>query len=373
MQILKITGLLFILTTSCCKIFGQQEQDKFVITANLKGFKDSTKFYLLNVDSAQQIDSSYLISGKLRFSGQVTEPVIFRLYPKPDKVFIYFNLWVENRTITITGTKNKFSELTVKGSTLNKIFFSVQHKHSALDKLRDSLTTKALSESNEIKEREIWKSISAIDTKVRNIRLQTIATFKPSLVTIDELFYLRNDLTIDSLKMLFNRFPPSLKNTKYGDVITQYILTNDLKIGSHFHDIIGKDLNNKEVKLSDFKNKVILLDFWASWCVPCRNENKDLAELFQKYNQNGFEVVSFSIDTDLDAWKFASEQDSIKWTNISDLKGYYSRQAASYKIRSLPKAFLIDKNGTIVEIFDGYNDSKDALTSLENKIQELTR
>lgn len=366
-QTVKITVLLFILTTSYCKIFGQQKQDKFVITANLTGFKDSTKFYLVNLDSAQNLDSAYLLHQKLIFKGRVTEPVVFRL--RPETKDVSFNFWVENRVITLTGGKTKFSELIVKGSPLNKIDYSVEHKHSSLDKLRDSLFIKFTNERNI----EINKTIRAIDTKVKNIRLQTIATFQPSLVTIKELFFLRNDLTTDSLKMLFNRFPSSLRKTKYGNVITQYILTGDLKIGGHFIDIIGKDLNNKEVKLSDFKNKVIMLDFWASWCVPCRYENKDLGEFFKKYNQNGFEVVSFSIDTGLDAWKFASQQDSITWTNISDLKGFYSSQAASYKVRGIPKSFLIDKNGTIVEIFNWYDDDKDAKTALENKIQELTK
>jgi thiol-disulfide isomerase/thioredoxin len=351
------------------KIFGQQKQEKFLILATLKGFKDSTKFYLVNLDSAQNIDSTYLLHQKLLFKGRVMEPTAFRLYPEADDA--YFNFWVENRTITLAGDRTKFSAIVVKGSPLNKTNYLVEKQHADLDKLRDSLTMKAVRESNQSKANEIWKSISAIDTKVKNIRLQTIATFQPSLVTIKELFFLRNDLSTDSLKILFNRFPSRLRNTKYGNVITQYISTDDLKIGVHFNDIKGKDLNNREVKLSDYKNKVILLDFWASWCGPCRSSNKQLGELFQKYNPSGFEVISFSLDTNPDAWNTASQKDSITWTNISDLKGFYSRQAASYKIRAIPKAFLIDRNGIVLKIFNGY--SKDGKTFLENKIQELTK
>lgn len=373
MHTLKITFLFFGLTIFCCEIFGQQKQDKFLVTATLTGFKDSTKFYLVNLDSTQNIDSAYLLHQKLLFKGSVTEPVTYRLYPKLEKDFIYFNFWIENRAITLTGDKNKFSELTIKGSPLNKIDYSVEHKHSTLDKLRDSLTAKAMKESDENKAKEIWKQISAIDTKVKDIRLNTIATFSPSLVTIKELYFLRNDLTTDSLRMLFNRFPPNLLNTKYGDVIKQYISTDELKKGVHFIDITGKDLSGKNVKLSDYQGKVLLLDFWASWCGPCRIANKDLKEIFNKYSQNGFEVVSFSIDTNLDDWKVASQKDSISWANISDLKGLYSKQAAAYKIRAIPKSFLIDRNGNIVEIFTGYNDDKNAKTNLEKRIEELLK
>jgi peroxiredoxin len=353
MQTLKIIIVFSSLTIfSVFKIFGQQKQNKFLVVATLTGFKDSTKFYLVNLDSTQNIDSAYLLHQKLVLKGSVIEPITYRLYPESRN--LYFNFWIENRVIMLTGDKNKFSELTIKGSPLNKIDYSVGRKHLNLDRLRDSLTTKAINESNENKAMEIWKNISSIDDKVKNIRLQTIATFQPSLVTIKELYFLRNDLTTDSLKMLFHKFPPNLRNTKYGNVITQYIATNDVKKGMHFIDIIGKNFSNKEVHLSDYNGKVVLLDFWASW-----------------YNPIGFEIISFSIDTNLDAWKLTSQKDSIAWTNISDLKGLYSSQAASYKIRAIPKSFLIDKNGMVVQIFNGYN--KDAKTSLENKIQELTK
>ena len=367
----KITFLFFGLMIFCSKIFGQQKQDKFLVTATLTGFKDSTKFYLVNLDSTQNIDSAYLLNQKLLFKGSVTEPVTYRLYPKPEKAFIYFNFWIENKTITLRGNKSKFSELKVTGSPLNKIDYSVDRKHSELDKLRDSLATKAMNENDDNKATQIWKSISVIDYKVTNIRLQTIATFQPSLVTVKELFFLRNDLTTDSLKILFDRFPSNLRNTKYGNVIKQYILTDDLKNGMHLKNITGKDFSNKEVHLSDHKDKVVLLDFWASWCGPCRFSNKSLAELFQKYNQNGFEIISFSIDTNLEEWKLASQKDGIVWTNISDLKGLYSEQAASYKIRAIPKSFLIDKNGMIVQILTGYD--QDTKASLESKIQELIK
>lgn len=372
MQVAKISVVfMVILMSGCYKTFGQQ---KFTVVANLTGFEDSTKFYLVNLDSAQDVDSAYLLHKALTFKGHLAFPAPFRLLPETKDN--YFNFWIEDRAIGLTGNKNNFSNLIVKGSPLNRIYFSVLSKHLALDNLRDSLVrlaNKDMSEKEENKAMKIWRSISIINTKVKKIRINSIATFPPSLITMSELYFLRNDLTTDSLKLLFNRFPPKLRNTKYGKVIKEYISTSNLKIGSHFKDIVGRNLNNKEVKLSDYKNKVILLDFWASWCGPCRLENKELGILFKKYERNGFEVVSFSIDTDPEAWKLASEQDSITWVNISDLRGFFSKQAASYKIRAIPKAILINRNGTIEEILDGYNDSKEGLIWLESKIQALIK
>jgi peroxiredoxin len=368
MQTLKISAA-FLLCLMYYQIFGQQSQDKFTLTAELTGFNNNTKFYLVNLDSTQNIDSVYLKQGQLIFRGKVSEPVTFRLYPENDKV--YFNLWIENKDITITGDRNNFSDLQVKGSPLNKIYFSALQKHATLDKTRDSLTTKAIKETDETKAREIWKNISLVDQEVLKIRLQSIASFPPSLITIKELYFLRNDLTTDSLKRLFDKFPINLKKSKYGNVINQYVSTNNLKAGSYAPEITGKTLTGQGVKLSDYKGKVILLDFWASWCGSCRESNKSLSTLFLKFKGEDFEIVSFSIDTDFESWKIASNQDQISWTNISDLKGLYSNQAASYKIRAIPKSFLIDRNGVIVEFFTGFG--KDTENSLEKKIIELIK
>ncbi len=191
------------------------------------------------------------------------------------------------------------------------------------------------------------------------------------LVIIKELFFLRNDLTNNELTELFDRFPTTLKDTKYGKVISQYLAAGEIKVGAKATDISGKDFDNRLIKLSDFKDKVVLLDFWASWCLPCRKSNKELGEIYRKYQPKGFEIISFSTDTDSLNWQFATKEDGITWTNISDSQGFYSKEVASFKVRSLPRAFLINKAGEIVHIFKGYNNQDKLL--LENKILELTK
>jgi thiol-disulfide isomerase/thioredoxin len=338
----------------------------------LTGFEEGTKFFLVNLDNEQEVRVAYLKRQKLSFKGRLTEAVAHRLYFKDEKGSINdLNFWLENKAITITASKNSFADAVIKGSPINHINRTVRNRYQSLEDERNDLMKKWLEETDDNKKSEILKTVSGIDKKVLVMRLDTIATFKPSLVTVKELFFLRNDLSRDELKKLFNKFPASLKNTKYGDVIEQYIATDDLKIGAKSVDITGSNSEKRSIKLSDFKDKVVLLDFWASWCAPCRKSNKELAELYRKYQPSGFEIVSFSTDTNPTSWQNASKVDGIFWTNISDLKGFYSEQVAAYKIRAIPKAFLIDKNGDIVHIFRGYN--AESIKLLENKIRELTK
>lgn len=343
------------------------KQRSFTVTVRLGGFAEGTKFYLVNLDSTSGIDSGEIQHRLCIFKGQVTEPGQYRLYPETGGV--YFNFWLENRNLAITGDSSHFSELVVKGGPLQDISCRVESRHKALDRDRDSLVRMALAETKEENAMQVWKKISVIDARVTAIRLQTIASFNPSLVTIKELYFLRNDLTRDSLQELFNRFPASLQDTKYGDVIRQYVSAESLQVGSPYIDIAGKDTAGRAVRLSDFKGSVLFLDFWASWCGPCRANNPQLALLAKKYAAKGFRVVSFSIDTSPEGWTSASRADSIGWTNISDLKGFYSLQAAAYKVRGIPKAFLIGRDGRIAYIVNGYDSNGAA--ALEDRIREL--
>ena len=129
-------------------------------------------------------------------------------------------------------------------------------------------------------------------------------------------------------------------------------------------DFTLPDMKGDSLRLSSMKGKVFLLDFWASWCGPCRYSNKNLIKLYSKYKQNGFEILSVSLDDSKKEWMKAVNKDKITWLQINDSRGWDARSATKWQVDAIPASFLIDKNGDVVAI----NAER---KELENKIREL--
>jgi peroxiredoxin len=124
-------------------------------------------------------------------------------------------------------------------------------------------------------------------------------------------------------------------------------LFSQMRPGQNAADLSLPDLNGKTVSLSEFKGKVVLLDFWASWCGPCRHNNPRLVKLYNKFHDKGFEIYGVSLDEDTKSWKKAVRNDKLSWTQVIDDKGWDATSIVTYGINFIPSSFLIDRDGVI--------------------------
>lgn len=156
-------------------------------------------------------------------------------------------------------------------------------------------------------------------------------------------------------------------------LISLNLYSQNLKIGDKAPDIIQNLVTDEEFHLSELSGKMVLIDFWASWCKPCRKENPHIVEVYKKYkdshfkNGKGFTVLSVSLDFKKDAWEKAIKTDSLEWTyHVGDLKGWRNAAAQEYKVKSIPTSYLIDGDGIII----GINLRGDALESALKKTRK---
>jgi len=317
-------------------------RENYKLNVYAKNFPDSTKVILWNRDLDKNLDTSYVINETFSMIGKVNLPSLCYLnfFDKAGKsINPYKFFFLENKDITIRGEYSNFLNASVEGSVQSDL-------SSEYYKLRDSE----------------FRNKQEIDFLFKNANNQ---------MSISQLLYRKKKISKDSLLLFCKKLDSTNSNSPKGLELLTYAKTIDIKIGDKFKEIIGKDLKGKEHKLSDFYGKVILLDFWGSGCAPCRLQNKnEFPKLIEKYNNDDFMIISYSLDTKEKYWIESSEDDKITWLNISDLKGMKGGTAKDYAITAIPNSFLIDKNGIIVKSFIGYKKGQNLI---EHEIDKLIK
>lgn len=368
--------LAFLICFTGCKknnIIPIKKPEKFTITCNISEINDSISIVIdkIKLSSVDRIDSMMSKNGSFKItipSDTIHQKYEIRLLKYPTKEGIRsFNIWSKDEDISISGTYDgkRIQKLNIEGCDLNNI----EKKYLDIMSKYDTIYTKKL-ESVVTQE-----AVAVLFKKIMNLihldQVKFIYENPNNFISLTYIFMHKHRISQDSLSLYYNKLDTILQNSAKGKVLKELASTKKLKVGDYIRAFEAKDINGNIVKLSDFKEKIILLDFWASWCAPCHSQNQtEFTYLNNKYKDQGLTIISYSLDKKSaeQAWKIASKKDNISWVNISNLKGFNDPIAEQYDVSTVPNSFLINKEGMIVKSFIGYEKGSN---KIESEIEKL--
>lgn len=325
----------------------------FVIEGTITG-TEAKSVYLEKITGQSTIIDSFQIeeNGKFKFVGTAETEGIYRLNFSNIRAI---DLLLDNSSkieLNVDGKKSmdqyelKGSEGSLEIQKVNKILYDT---YKLVDQLQNKFASVQELPNAEEEGAKIEQEYNKTMDNQNNAIKAFIGNSKNLIIDFYALSYLNIDDNYDFIKSVVDEHKDKIGSTEYtkqyGDQFAEYA---NIALGSIAPEIKLNDPSGKEIALSSLRGKVVLIDFWASWCGPCRKENPNNVKLYNEFKAKGFEIYGVSLDKTKEDWTEAIMQDKLTWTHVSDLKFWASAAAATYKVESIPATFLIDKDGRIL-------------------------
>ncbi len=341
-------SILCLLGFSCTQI----QNNGYLIKGKINGINASKIYLKKYVGSGYLVtDSTTSLNSEFSFSGKVDFPEIFRIVV--EDIDDYIPVFIENKEITIVADTAQLGKAKIIGSLSDKFFKKLM---SDIDSI-DALSQPIYDSIDLVTKRNDWAKVDELEVKLEGISakeneaMENFVKENPSLsVSVYVLYkYLTAELDLKNIEILKESLDSTLHKSIYYELLLDQIeILKKTDIGHPAPDFTL--LNNKgdSIRLSSLFGKYLLIDFWASWCSPCRKENPNVVKAYKNFASKGFNVLGVSLDTKYENWVKAIKDDHLSWNHVSDLKGWGNKVAQLYGVRSIPSNFLLDQKGIII-------------------------
>jgi peroxiredoxin len=336
-----------ILLTAC------SSEPHYVVKGNIDG-SDSVTFYLqkreagkiINIDSAISKNGVFTMKG-----GKIDYPQMVQLIAGNTRKRTSF--YLENSDITIKGTIDSLFNASITGSKTQDQYKTFLESNKPLTDIYSKLYVdyQAASRAGDAaRVASLEKKADSIQTEMTTLEKNFIKNNPSSYVTPSLLVSLSYEMDAPEIESMINGLDTSIaKLPMIKDLKDRVAVMKSVSIGQKAPDFTMNDPNGNPVSLSSkIGSKLLLIDFWAAWCNPCRQENPNVVKIYNQFHKKGFDIFGVSLDRTKDDWVKAIDSDKLDWTQVSDLQFWNNAAAKLYAVNAIPANFLLDETGTII-------------------------